>query len=118
MDIATLLARVDHPGYPTAASFLEDVALIPRGMEQCWREDPEGLRYRSRANALQDAVHSELEARLSTELREAADAIAARGGPKAAPSPLVHSAGTGSRANPICSSTTKVLPSCGQVTVP
>ncbi|KAK9862443.1 hypothetical protein WJX84_000192, partial [Apatococcus fuscideae] len=88
MDVATLLARVDHPGYPTAASFLEDVALIPKGMEQRWRDDPDGLRPCSKARALQDELHSRLEARLSSELRAATDAIAARGGPLKAPVPL------------------------------
>ncbi|KAK9861644.1 hypothetical protein WJX84_011103 [Apatococcus fuscideae] len=54
MDIATLLAKVDSPGYPTAASFLEDVELIPHGIQQRWRDDPEGLRPCSRARALRD----------------------------------------------------------------
>ena len=89
MDIATLLARVDHPGYPTVASFLEDVALIPKGMEERWRDDPEGLQLCSKSRALQDAVHSELELRLSPELRTATDEIAARGGPARHPARLV-----------------------------
>ncbi len=100
MDIATLLARVDHPGYPTAADFLEDVALIPKGMDECWKDDSEGLRYRSRARGLQDGVHSELKARLSPELQEATDAIAARGGPKAPPLPLIHPEGAQMSARP------------------
>ena len=43
MDLGTILCRVDKRQYPTVGHFMADVALIGRGMQQYWGDDPQGI---------------------------------------------------------------------------
>ena len=43
MDLGSILCRVDKRQYPTVGHFMADVALIGRGMQQYWGDDPQGV---------------------------------------------------------------------------
>lgn len=85
MDLATILARIDGRHYSTPSQYLADMALIPKAEEQLWRDDPKGYKEISRAHALEDEARTLVAATVPVTLRDALEAIAARGGPALPP---------------------------------
>lgn len=88
MDLSTLLARVDQRRYVTPAQFLADVALIPAGERQYWKDLPAGVRHISRACALEDEARALVESAVPAELQAKLEAILAAGGPAPPPEGL------------------------------
>jgi len=87
MYLAAILSRVDQQAYPTPAAFLEDVALIPRGFKQYFKDDSDldGLRIISKACALEDTARELVNGRVHAELARKCEAILAKGGPTPLP---------------------------------